>query len=323
MTALAFDGASPFDLAAAKNAGAVAITGYIVGNPGGFGPINKARVEQIRSMGMGFVPNWERGAAYLISCGKPGGVAAGQETVAALRALGVPDDGTVACYFSWDAYVQPGQYSACGAVADGIIEGLAGHYLFDAYGQGGLIQYLIMSGRIRHGLKSWLSMSEGFPGFNVDWSTYVAMVQQHHADGSWFASPVAGTDVNTVLDPHALGAWWPASSPYASSGDIVLDTATQTQITAIVREVLREELPRIAGVIRWGSRNAAYNATNAGQLVDGLGIQGTIQKAVAAQQTAQVDVAALAAALAPQFGAEMGKQVAQAIGQALTTGATA
>jgi len=215
--ALAYDGASPFDLNAAKQHGAILITGYIVGSPGGFDPINKARVGQIRALGMGFLPNWERGAAYLLSCGKAGGLTAGKEAVAALRVLGVPDDGTVACPFSWDTYITPSLYPQCGQVADGIIAGLGGRYRFSAYAQGGLLDWFHATGRMK--VKGWLSGSSSFPGFNAAGAN-VGMVQSHNATGNWITTPVPGTDINTVTDPRALGAWWPPGSPYATGDDM-------------------------------------------------------------------------------------------------------
>lgn len=211
MTLYAYDGASAFDLAAAKRAGAILITGYIVGHPGGMDPINKARVAQIRAMGMGFLPNWERGAAYLVTCSRADGVAAGREAVAALRALGVPDDGTVACPFSWDTGIDPAKYPDCGVVADGIIEGLAGRYRFTAYGQGGLIDYFAKTHRLQS--EGWLSASKSFPGYNAA-DTRVALVQK-------VGTPVAGTDQNIVTDPANIHAWWPDNSPYGA--DMALD----------------------------------------------------------------------------------------------------
>jgi hypothetical protein len=207
MTLYAYDGASAFDLAAAKREGAILITGYIVGHPGGMDPINAARVARIHDLGMGFLPNWERGAGYLVTCSRADGVAAGREAVAALRALGVPDDGTVACPFSWDVWINPGQYAHCGTVADGIIEGLAGRYLFTAYGQGGLIDYLADTGRLKS--EGWLSASKSFPGYNAA-DSRVALVQR-------VGTPVPGTDQNVVTDPANVHAWWPAGSPYGET----------------------------------------------------------------------------------------------------------
>jgi hypothetical protein len=204
VTLYAFDGASPFSLTAAKKAGAVVITGYIVGHPGGMDPIDKARVTAIRKLGMGFLPNWERAADYLVNCGYTGGKAAGLEAVAALRKLGVPDDGTVACPFSWDVWLDPALYQQCGRVADGIIDGLGGHYLFTAYGQGGLIDYLADTGRLQS--EGWLSGSTSFPGYNAA-DRRVALVQHTR-------TTVPGTDLNVVTDPSGVHAWWPPNSPY-------------------------------------------------------------------------------------------------------------
>jgi hypothetical protein len=215
----AFDGAAAFDLDAAARAGAVAVTGYIVGTPGGLPHIDKGRIDQIRAKGMGFYPNWERAIDALVHAGHSGGVDAGQEALEALRGFGVPDDGSVACAFSWDVDVAPAQFESCGVVADGILDGLGGHYRFTAYASAGLIKYLTDTGRIS-GVKGWLSESEGFNGFStVDWSKYVAMVQNHDAHGNWLDSPVPDTDIDTILDAAALGAWWAPGQQFAIGED--------------------------------------------------------------------------------------------------------
>lgn len=232
---LAYDGASAFDLAVAKQHGAILITGYLVGHPGGQNPITRERVAEIRSAGMGFLPNWERAADYLVTCGKAGGFGAGQEALTAMRALGLPDNGTVACAFSWDVSIAPDRYPLCGEVADGIISVLGAHYLFSAYAQGGLLDYFRATGRAR--VKGWLSGSASFPGFDVT-SPNVGMVQSHDADGNWLATQVPGTDVNTVIDPHALGAWWPPGSPYLGDGSDM--TPEQAADLAFVAHYLRE-----------------------------------------------------------------------------------
>jgi hypothetical protein len=226
MTLYAYDGASPFNLSAAKAHGAVLITGYIVGHPGGMNPINRARVRQIHALGMGFLPNWERGASYLVTASHFDGLAAGREAVPALRALGVPDDGTVACPFSWDTYIDPSKYAHCGLVADGIIEGLAGRYLFTAYGQGGLIDYFARTGRLQS--EGWLSASSSFPGFNPV-NPRVALVQR-------VGTPVAGTDQNILTDPRNVHAWWPAGSPYAA-GEFTMDAESKAAFAALKAQV--------------------------------------------------------------------------------------
>lgn len=291
--AYGYDGASPFDLNAAKQHGAVLITGYLVGSPGGFDPISKARVDQIRALGMGFLPNWERGAAYLVSCGKGGGEAAGREAVAALRALGVPGDGTVACAFSWDTNVHPSLYPQCGVVADGIIAGLAGGYLFSAYGQGGLLDWFHATGRMH--VKGWLSGSSSFPGFNVA-GPNVGMVQSHNAAGEWLDTGVAGTDINTVIDPHALGAWWSAGSPYTNGDDMsAADVAAINKHADELRKAEQDDLKRLG---QWlaGAGNSVFNVDT---MPKGLVSPGT---RLAALQAAS-NPAAFAAALAPLLNA--------------------
>lgn len=224
MTLYAYDGASPFSLTDAKAHGAVLITGYIVGHPGGYDPIDKKRIQQIRALGLGFLPNWERGASFLVSCGYSGGVGAGREAVTALEALGVPH-GT-AVVFSWDTHVDPADYSRVGKVADGIIDGLAGKYVFSAYGQGDLLAYLRTTGRMK--VKGWLSASKSFPGYD-EASPHVGLVQK-------IGTPVPGTDQDVVTDPYNLGAWWPDGSLFARK-ELKLDADVKARFDKLDAEV--------------------------------------------------------------------------------------
>lgn len=263
MTLYAYDGASPFSLSAAKAKGAVVITGYIVGHPGGYDPISKARVDEIRAAGMGFLPNWEKGASYLVTCGKSGGLAAGKEAVAALQALSVPSDGTVAVVFSWDTYIQPAQYAECAQVADGIIEGLAGKYLFSAYGQGGLLKYLSETGRLK--VKGWLSSSSGFPGYDPT-ASYVGLVQEIGTD-------VPGTDRDHIItDPHNIGAWWPDGSPYGV-------TLNPSDVWNYVSTLWNKSRPTAWAVLSDIHRNVHALATGQSNLAAGLaGVVGRLDQ---------------------------------------------
>ena len=239
MTLYAYDGASPFSLSDAKAKGAILITGYIAGHPGGYDPISKARVNEIRAAGMGFLPNWEIGADYLVTCGKSGGLAAGKQAVAALTSLGVPYNGTIAVVFSWDTYIQPAQYAQCAQVADGIIEGLAGKYLFSAYGQGGLLSYLSETGRMK--VKGWLSASSGFPGYDPT-ASYVGLVQETSTN-------VPGTDRDHIItDPHNIGAWWPDGSPYGDDVALTTDQALQLANASRFAEAACSRVQAMQGV---------------------------------------------------------------------------
>lgn len=210
-----YDGASAFDLDAAKANGGVACTGYIVGNPGGFNHIDKARVDQIRAKGMGFSPNWERAADAFLTysvgeCGQ-----AGVEAMQANKALGVPDG--VRTSFSIDTQVPVSRFPEMAQKLDAAQAGMGGHYPAFLYGQSNLIDWL-GSNPVRTKIrgKHWLMMSTWNQPYNIR-SPYVCMVQEHNLDGTWHSSPVPDTDSNLLIDPYALGAWWPDGSPYASS----------------------------------------------------------------------------------------------------------
>jgi hypothetical protein len=222
-----FDGATPWNrsrLKSVKRHGGVAVSVYIVGTPGGMRCAAKQDVDLARSLGLGVLPNWERAAdffrhATLIDCR-----AAGREALAACRALGFPDDGSVSVAFSFDFQIPASQYGEMADKLAAINDVLGGHYRGVAYGQFGLIDYLARHGRPGpHWLMgSTFRASSQFYVSEVR-SPHVAMVQMHDAGGNWLSSPVSGTDINTVTQPQKLGAWWPTNSPYAQGAGMTMD----------------------------------------------------------------------------------------------------
>lgn len=219
MSLYVYDGASDFSLDAAKNAGAIAVTGYIVGSPGGYPHADKVRVDEALSKGLGFSPNWERApdAFLTYSVGECG--QAGVEALNACRAVGLPDDGSIRCSFSIDTQVPTSRFGEMAQKLDAANAGLGGHYQAFPYGQSSLIDWL-GSHQSLHTIrgKHWLMMSTWGQYYHTD-SPYVCMVQEHNLDGTWHSSPVAGTDLNLVTDPYAIGAYWPDGSPYG--GDVL------------------------------------------------------------------------------------------------------
>ncbi|HET6916909.1 MAG TPA: hypothetical protein VFH56_12535, partial [Acidimicrobiales bacterium] len=103
MSVFLFDDADPSISPAAMVAhGGVAASVYIVGDPGGYQPANAARVAALRNAGLGILPNWERAAGFFLTCTLAEAKQAGVEALAACRALGFPDDGSVGVAFSFD-----------------------------------------------------------------------------------------------------------------------------------------------------------------------------------------------------------------------------
>lgn len=217
MALLAYDGASPFDLNAAKAHGAIAITGYMVGHPGGFNPIDKARIAAIRAGGMGFLPNGEHAADFFATCTVTQARAFGAEMNTACRAAGIPASGTVRVPFSFDFQCPASRFPEMGTKFDAVRAGLGAGYQGMIYGQYSLINWLVANGHAPG--KHWLMASTFNEPYNAS-GPNIAMVQSHDANGNWLATQVPGTDVNTVIDPHALGAWWPAGSPYAGGSNV-------------------------------------------------------------------------------------------------------
>lgn len=214
----AYDGASMFDLAAAKAAAGIIATVYIVGSPGGMPHADAARVSAIRAAGMGALPNWERAADYFLTCSVADAKAAGVEALSACRALGFPADGSIQCAFSIDVQVPRSRFAEIGQKVDAIRAGLTSAYQVMVYAQSDLIDYLVQNGHLAG--KQWLMGSTWDAPYNVA-SPNVCMVQSHDAAGNWLNSHVSGTDVNTVTDPSAVKAWWPDGSPYATPTNIM------------------------------------------------------------------------------------------------------
>lgn len=279
---LLFDGATPWDatrLAAVKAHGGVAVSVYIVGSPGGMRCANAADVALARSLGLGVIPNWERASDFFRTASIADCKAAGVEALAACRALGIPDDGSIAVAFSFDYQVPATGYPtaldqlrACG-------DGMGGHYQPIGYAQSGLIEYWSA-----HGLSGphWLMASTWGQPYNI--SGNVALVQSHTAAGAWLNSPVAGTDINTVTQPARLLAWWPDGSPYGDDvelSDTIINpnTGKPTTVEAVLQAMCR---------VQKDTQGSAAVLADALQRVADLQAQvATLAAQVAAQPTVQ------------------------------------
>jgi hypothetical protein len=242
----AFDGALAFDLNLAKSHGGILCTTYIRGYPGGMPPANAARVNDIRAHGMGASPNWEATADFFGTCTIAQAEWAGADALAYCRSCGYPDDGSIACSFSFDFDVPAGRYAEMGRKVMAIAFGLGGHYQVMIYGQESLIVYLVEHGYVMG--KHWLMMSTFGQAYDPG-ALYFCMVQGHDINGNWIQDKkILGTDINTVTDPYAVYAWWPAGSPYALGGTEMLDPTDPVivKMTATI-ENLRQMLVQVIG----------------------------------------------------------------------------
>jgi hypothetical protein len=232
---LAFDSASPWDaerLHRIKSlSDAPVVTFYIRGTPGGFRHATADDVQRARSQGIGCVPNWESTSDFFRTATITDCKAAGAEALAAARACGFPDDGSIQLPFSFDYEVASGQLEPAENQLAACQEGLTSAFRATVYGPSNLIRYLGHHGWGDRG--HWL-MASTFQSSSVIaqpsdvydiGSPFVAMVQSHHANGDWFTSPVRDADVNTITQPDKLGAWWPEGSEFAGmpSLDEILD----------------------------------------------------------------------------------------------------
>ena len=219
---LAFDAANPtISIAAMVEHGAIAAPVYIRGNPGGFEPSDAHRVTALREAGLAPWPNWESTADFFAHCSLDDARAAGEEACEVARRLGFPDDGTISVPFSFDYEVPADQLRHALDVLTACQDGLGDAYLATSYGQSNLIAFLGHHGFGTTG--HWLmastfqktsSIAQPSSVYDIG-SEFVCMVQSHHLDGSWFDTPVPGTDVNVVTRPDKLAAWWPDGSEFA------------------------------------------------------------------------------------------------------------
>lgn len=306
---LSFDSASPWDetrLRRIVKLGGIAVSVYIRGTPGGFRHASPADVKLARSLGLGVLPNWESTADYFRTASRADAKAAGVEALAACRALGIPDDGTVSVPFSFDYEMPADGFKRGGELLAAAQDGLGDAYRATAYGQSGFIKYLSGHGFGDRG--HWLMASTWGLPYDIA-QPGVAMVQSHHADGSWFTSPVAATDVDTVTRPGLLGAWWPDGSTHGddmpTAADVVAELLKPKNVAKLAAGIAQHQIDGDKNTLADYVRHTR-NAVDASAKVlsePGSGILDRVAKTQAAvaklgtATPATVDVDAVAAAV--------------------------
>lgn len=140
------------------------------------------------------------------------------------------------------------------------------------YAQTDIIDLLVLEQISPIGAKHWLPSAIGWsPGYrnadgSYDWARYLAyphagLVQRVGA------SPVPGTDLNTVVDVASMGFEWPAGSPYApkkKDTDMPLFHASDGQGHTFYTDGL-VKTPIVSGTAETG----AQAAIKAGSVIDG------------------------------------------------------
>jgi len=247
VTLYAYDAAFQPNLTQVKAHGGIAICRYFVGNNPDW-QWKRVTPQQVRSAldaGLGMVVTYEGVSDPTLTRGY------GQETarnaLVDIRRCHVPAGVGIGCYMSIDVSTPPSRYPAARDYFDGVNDVLdpAG-YLTKIYGQGGLIDYLCSWRRVAG--KQWLAAPTSWPGYNPS-SPNVAMVQL-------LQTPVPGTDQNRVLDPKALGAYWPDGSPYTPEDDVPLSDSDIQRI----RQVVDDEIVKHLGERAVTNPDAALNA---------------------------------------------------------------
>jgi hypothetical protein len=219
-----YDAAYQPDLAKVKANRGIAISRYFVGDNSSWQwkRVTPDQVSDARSAGLGMVCNMEGSADPLAAARAIGmsyqnyGQNLARWGLVDLQKCAVPAGAGIAMYFSIDVNTPPDQYPNVRELFDGINDVLpSAGYLTKVYSQGGLIDYLCAWHRVQG--KQWLAAPTSWPGYKTALAgPNVAMVQL-------VGTPVPETDQNKVLDPNAVAAYWPASSPYATEEDVALD----------------------------------------------------------------------------------------------------
>ena len=252
----------------AKSLRATVICCYIVGTPGGFPCSTPADVAAIRALGLLPYANWERAADFFATASQQDCVNAGGEARAAMTAAHWPVGS--ACAFSFDFDPSSASYPAMLQKLAWVQQGLGMDYAGVPYGSAGLLTYFATNraSYVSAGYKAWLTESTFGQANYLQAFQYAAQVQNHDAAGNWLNSPFPGADVNTILDPAALGAWGPPTD-----GDIMTEADWAR---------LQGMFARLSEAIITGVGNAVVNVTNAPHTIDGVGVNGHIANAQAA-----------------------------------------
>jgi hypothetical protein len=210
----AFDAASPtIPIQAMVQHGAIVAPVYFRGTPGGMQPSDAARVKALRAAGLAPWPNWESTADFFRTATLDDCRWAGRDALQHARACGFPDDGSLSIPFSFDYQANSHDFPLLHDKLEAAQESLGGAYRACSYAQSGLISYL--HGHGFGDVGHWLMASTWGLPYNIT-QPGVAIVQSHHADGSWFNSPIPGTDANVVTQPDKIAAWWPDGSEFAN-----------------------------------------------------------------------------------------------------------
>lgn len=304
---LAYDAATPWSvdrLQVAKAHGAQLVTFYIVGSPGGMRCANRADVAAARALGLGVLPNWERAADFFRTATSADAFNAGREARTACLGLGIPAGTAVA--FSFDYQIPTSGYARAAGLLAQCAAGMGGTYPAIAYGQSGFLAYLAAHGQPGpHWLmgSTWGPSSQFTPA-EVN-QPYVGLVQSHDANGNWWTPAyVPATDVNTLIHPETLAAWWPDDSPYGA--DMPLTDADVAKVAAAV----------------WAANMAREKGQPqypAGSWLTGAGVHAGLAEQAACQVADLVKAipAAQAPALSPDVAAAVTAAIAEAVPKAV------
>lgn len=195
-----------------KRKKAIAVSHYVSGSF----EFTSPQPEATRALGMGSLQNWERSAGAMVGASRSDGRGFGAEFMAHVNKK-IPQNKSVAAYFSVDVDVLSGKMNSTDDCLRGINDEIGKYFSLRIYGEIELIEHVCIADLVDG--PCWLSMSEGFSPrgkYNVQ-SPFVSVVQMHGSDGSWIGTDIPATDRNTVTQPYELGAWWPQGSKYATA----------------------------------------------------------------------------------------------------------
>lgn len=221
---IAYDAAYAPNLGTVHGKGAIAVNHYLTG----IYASTSAQPVDAHKHGLGSIITYEQGPSELIGLSRAGGREVGRRILAAVKKLGAPLDGTVAVYPSVDVNVATARMDSCDPAYRGLRDVLAGRLSIRCYGEYDLIKHL-HDQHLTDG-PGWLAGATSWSAGDHSGSPLVCMVQHVGSD-------IPSTDRNTVTQPQALGAWWPAGSPFLKEDDMANSDDILAEVKALRAEV--------------------------------------------------------------------------------------
>lgn len=248
--------------------------------------ISATEAAALHAAGIGVLANWESQPGRPL-LGAAAGTQDGTDAAAKAELVGFPHGCCI--YYSCDTDTNQSQWPTIAAYYKAAGAATNGRYTVGVYGEADLIEYLHNAGVVTSEWQTY-AWSNGRLSAEADFYQYL--------NGQTVAG--ASVDLDRIIHPDLLGAWWPENSPYGEN------MPTADEIAAAVWNA------QIRGHGTAGAPATTASHAASDWLIGTKASVGAVQAAAAGA----VDVNALADAL---VAAGIGQAVVTALGQKLGT----